>query len=389
MKRISCFSIGFSAALSGLLLTGCGRQASDGAGEPAQPPAVTVAVLQAETVTLTRELPGRTNPYVVAEVRPQVTGIIEERLFVEGGLVEAGEALYQLDDATYQADVASAEAALARARSSLELARINAERVTGLFEANATSQQERDDAVAQLRQAEADVAFAEASLASARVLLNYSLITSPITGRIGRSAFTQGALVTANQPAPLAVVQQLDPIYVDLTWSAREWLEMRREMAAGNLEETGELPVKLLLEDGSEYGHAGTVAFSEVSVDATTGQFGVRVVAPNPDHLLLPGMYVRAVLSTGVRPKAILAPQQGIIRQPSGATVAMVVGKDGIVEQRPVVVRRTIGHRWLVEEGLAPGDRIVIEGLQYIEPGVEVRVTETREAAGQQDSDRE
>lgn len=380
MATFSRLRILFPLSLAGFL-SACAKEAAPPA-EPPPPPAVTVEVLETESVTLSRELPGRVNPFVMAEVRPQVTGIVEERLFAEGGMVEAGEPLYQLDDAMYRADVNSARASLARAEAALELARSNAERTAGLFESNAVSQQERDDAVAALRQAEADVGYAEAALASSELRLDYSRIVSPISGRIGKSSVTRGALVTANQPAALATVQQLDPIYVDLTWSSREWLELKMALAAGNLQGTDELPVTLLLEDGSRYEHPGKIAFSEVTVDPTTGSFDVRVVVPNPDHLLLPGMYVRAVVSNGVRENAILVPQQGVARGPSGNTTAMVVGADDVVEQRPVEVRRTVGDKWLVEAGLSAGDQVVVEGLQMLQPGAQVRVTETRAPGG-------
>lgn len=358
----------------GLLVSGC-REAAPPAG-PAADPAVTVVTMEAEEVTLTRELPGRTTLYLVAEVRPQVTGIVQERLFTEGGVVEQGEPLYQLDDATYQADYNRASASQARAEATLELARLNAERTAGLLEANAVSRQERDTAEAALLEAEADLDVAKAAVASAEVLLGYSRITSPISGRIGRSSVTQGALVTANQVESLATVQQLDPIYVDVTQSSRELLQLRRDMAAGVLQPTDELPVTLLLEDGTPYDHPGKVAFSEVVVDPTTGSFSLRVVVPNPDHLLLPGMYVRSVIGHGIRENAILVPQQGIARGAAGEAWAMVVGEDGTVEQRPVRLNRTLRDKWLVDEGLSAGERVVVAGLQKIKPGGRVRITE-------------
>ena len=357
-----------------LLAAGCGGKPQPQPGSDAVP--VTVVTLTSGTITLTRELPGRTAPYLVAEVRPQVDGIITGRLFTEGGTVKAGQPLYQLDDATYRASLASASASLARAEATLRSARLTAERSQELLAMNAVSEQDDENAAAALQQAEADVAAARAAEQSARVILGYARITAPISGRIGRSSVTQGALVTANQQAPLAVIQQLDPIYVDLTQSSAEWLELQKAVDAGRLRRDSNLPVTVVLEDGTEYSHDGRLEFREVSVDPTTGSFALRVVVPNPDHLLLPGMYVRAVVRTGVRQDAVLAPQQGILRDPRGNTNAMVVGKDGTVEARPVRVSQAIGDQWLVEDGLSAGDQVIIEGLQKIRPGVPVKATE-------------
>jgi membrane fusion protein, multidrug efflux system len=356
------------------LIDGCKRKQAAAPAPP--PPAVTVTTLKAESVTLTRELPGRTTPFLVAEVRPQVTGIVQRRLFTEGALVKEGEPLYQLDDATYRAEHNSAKAALARAQAALELARLNAERSAGLAKVDAVSRQENENAIAALRQAQAEVGVAEAAVAGSGVVLSYSRIVSPISGRIGKSAVTQGALVTANQPTPLATVQQLEPIYVDLTQSSRELLQLRKDVAAGTMERTEETPVTILLEDGTEFQHKGKLAFTEVSVDPTTGSFGLRVIVPNPDHILLPGMYVRAIVATGMRQDAVLVPQQGIARDPKGNTNAMILGPDEKVQVRQVVVSRTIGDKWLVESGLAAGDKVIVEGLQKVRPGGSVRVTE-------------
>jgi membrane fusion protein (multidrug efflux system) len=335
-----------------------------------------VVTLAPQTVTLMRELPGRTSPFLVAEVRPQVDGIVKQRLFTEGGSVKAGQPLYQLDDAKYQADYASARAALARAQATLNTARLNARRSSDLVAINAVSKQDDENAVAALKQAEADLAAAEAAVQSAGVILGYARITAPISGRIGKSSVTQGALVTANQETTLATVQQLDPIHVDLTQSSAEWLELRKALAAGRITGAQDLPVTILLEDGTRYGHDGKLAFSEVSVDPTTGSFALRVMVPNPDHTLLPGMYVRALVSTGVRADALLVPQQGVARDPRGDTNAMVVGKDGKVELRAVKVSQAIGDKWLVEDGLAAGDQVIVEGLQKIQPGMPVQATE-------------
>lgn len=364
--------VGAIASVTFLLASGCGGKPD--AAPPAPPPVeVVVTTLKPQTVTLTRELPGRTTPFLVAEVRPQVTGIVQRRLFTEGGMVKAGEPLYQIDDATYRAENASAKAALDRARAALELARLNATRAAELAQVDAVSRQENENAIAELQQAEAQVALAEAALTRSNVILGYTTITSPISGRIGKSTVTQGALVTENQMSPLATVQQLDPIYVDLTQSSRELLQLRRGIAAGTLQRQEEMPVTIILEDGTHYSHTGKLAFSEVTVDPTTGSFGLRVIVPNPDNILLPGMYVRAIVSLGIREQALLVPQQGITRDPKGNSLAMVV-VDGKVEARQVQVSQTIGDQWLVESGLAPGDQVITQGLQKIRPGAPVTV---------------
>lgn len=356
------------------MLSACSRQAAPPQGS--QPIPVTVVTLRSTNVTLTRELPGRSTAYLVAEVRPQVNGIVAKRLFTEGSVVKAGQPLYQLDDATYRADLNSAEANLARAQATLVTARLNAKRSAELVKLDAVSQQDDENAAAALREAEADVKAAQAAADRARTVLGYAAITSPITGRIGKSNVTQGALVTANQDQPLTTVQQLDPMYVDLTQSSAEFLELRKALASGTLKATRDLPVTILLEDGTHYEHPGKLAFSDVTVDPTTGSFGLRVVVPNPDYLLLPGMYVRAVVGDGERKDALLVPQQGVSRDQKGQTMAMVVTADNKVEPRQVRVSRAIGNQWLVEEGLAAGDRVIVEGLQKIQPGAPVQATE-------------
>ena len=337
---------------------------------------VTVVTLKSESVTLTRELPGRSTAYLIAEVRPQVNGLIARRLFEEGSIVKAGQPLYQLDDATYRADANSAEAAFARAQATLVTAELNARRSAELVKIDAVSKQDDENAAAALRQAQADVKAAQAAHDRARVYVGYARITSPITGRIGKSAVTQGALVTANQDAPLTTVQQLDPMYVDLTQSSAELLALRRALAAGSLKGTRDLPVTILLEDGTRYDHAGKLAFSDVTVDPATGSFGLRVVVPNPQYVLLPGMYVRAIVGDGERQDALLVPQQGVTRDPRGQSLAMVVGAGDKVEPRTIQVSRAIGDKWLVEDGLLAGDRVIVEGLQKIRPGAPVQPTE-------------
>lgn len=370
-----------AALTAGVLsIAGCGDKKQ--AEAPAAPPAeVTVVTLQPQEVTLTRDLVGRVSAFLVAEVRPQVSGIVKERLFTEGGPVEAGQALYQLDDATYQANHASAKAALARAQATLKSAQLSARRAADLVKIDAVSQQDNENAAAALAQAQADVAAAEAAVQTSAVTLGYSRITSPISGRIGKSSVTQGALVTANQAEALATVQRTDQVYVDVTQSNAELLQLRKALAAGTLSQNGDLPVRIVLEDGTAYPHTGRLAFSDATVDPTTGSFLLRVAVPNPDNLLLPGTYVRAQLGSGVRQNGLLVPQQGIARDPKGNASAMVVNGQGKVEARAVQASRTIGDRWLVDGGLVAGDRVIVEGLQKIGPGMPVKATEAAPAS--------
>jgi len=372
-KRV-CAAL-LTVTLAATALAGCGRGKEGSPQGPGAMP-VTVVTLRAEPVTLVRELPGRTSAFLVAEVRPQVSGIVKARLFTEGASVKAGQALYQLDDATYRADYGVAKAALARAEATLEAARLRARRTGDLVKTGVVSAQDNDNAVAALRQAEADVESSRASLVAAGVVLGYARITAPIAGRIGKSAVTEGALVKAEQDAPLATVQQLDPVYVDVTQSSAELLQLKRELAAGTLEEHASLPVAIVLEDGSRYAHDGALEFSDVSVDPGTGSYLLRIKVPNPDRTLLPGMYVRALVGNGVRPQGLLVPQQGIARDPRGNATALVVGKDGKVENRVVQASRTIGDKWLVDGGLVAGDRVIVEGLQKVQPGMPVQATE-------------
>lgn len=366
-----------------LLLAACGSEQA-----PPQMPApdVTVVTLKAAPVSMTRDLAGRTVPFLVAEVRPQATGIVKRRLFEEGGLVKAGQPLYELDDANYVAARASAQANVARARASATSARLAAERSAELVKSSLVSIQDNERTQATAQEAAAEVAAAVANLQAAEVNLGYTRIVSPIAGRIGKSSVTQGALVTANQESALATVQQLDPIYVDLTQSSNEWLQLRREMQAGRLEQADGVPVKVLLEDGSEYKHDGRLEFADVTVDPGTGSYSLRVRVPNPEHLLLPGMYVRAVMDMGVRPDGVLAPQQGISRDPKGNATAMVVGADGTVEARTVITSRAIGDQWLVESGLEAGDRMIVEGLQKVQPGGKANAVEQGAAPAPQDA---
>lgn len=360
---------------AGLALAACGGDAAP-QGPPAQP--VTVVTLRAEPVTLVRELPARVNAHLIAEVRPQVSGIIEKRLFTEGGEVKEGQALYQLDDSTYQAELASARATLARAEATLESARLNETRTAELAKVDAVSQQDLENSTAALQQARADVMLSQANVRAKVIQLDYARITAPISGNIGKSNVTQGALVTQNQAQPLATVQQLDPIYVDATASSTELLQLRRDLEAGTIKRDNSVPVSIILEDGTRYKHDGRLTFADVTVDPTTGTFSLRVLAPNPDRILMPGMYVRTVMTLGVRPNGLLVPQQGIARDPRGQTSALVVGADDKVELREVQVSRAIGDKWLVESGLNAGDRVIIEGLQKVQPGAAVQPAEAQ-----------
>ncbi len=338
-------------------------------------PTVSVVTLKTEPVTLKRELPGRTRAFTIAEVRPQVTGIVRERLFVEGSHVKAGDALYQLDDATYRAAYNSAKASLARAEALVEVSRLNAERAEELIKTNAVSKQEYQNLVAARSEAEANVNVAKAELASAKVQLDYARIRSPIDGVTGRSTVTKGALVTADQASLLTTVQQLDPMYVDVSQSASELLQLRRDLSASAIQEAEKIPVTILLEDGSHFAHEGELKFSDVTVDPATGSVALRILVPNPEHELLPGLFVRAVVSTAIIEDGLLVPQQGITRNARGQATAMVVADDGTVEMRIVKVSDTLDGNWLVRDGLAAGDQVIVEGLQKIMPGANVIVT--------------
>jgi membrane fusion protein, multidrug efflux system len=359
------------AALSALA-SGCARHATP----PPPKPAVTVVELRARPVSLTTELPGRVSAYRIAEVRPQVNGVILKRLFKEGDLVSAGQQLYQIDPAPYQAALASARATLAHARASVTAAKLTVERYQALAEAHAVSRQDYDNAVATLLQDEADVASGEATARTAEINLAYTKVYSPISGRTGRSSVTEGALVTANQSTSLLTVTQLDPVYVDLTQPSTTLVRLKRELAAGQIRRVdgNVASAKLLLEDGTAYETPGTLQFSEVTVDQGTGSVTLRAIFPNPQGFLLPGMFVRATIEEGVREGAILAPQQGITHSPDGAASALVVGTNETVEKRSVELDRAIGDEWVVTKGLAAGDRLIVGGLQRVKPGVQVVV---------------
>ena len=416
------WSVGLAPLLGGLLLGGC-----DGNGRsqpPPQVPEVAVVTVQPQKVVLTTELPGRTSAFRVAQIRPQVNGLIQKRLFTEGSDVKAGQILYQIDPAPFQAALdnatanlavmrksadrarAALEAGIARVtqqRATLELARTNRRRFEDAFKDRAVSTSQRDQAVtnanvaeatlratkAQLESDRAAVAVAkaaihqaEAAVETVRINLGYCRVTAPVTGRIGRSNVTEGAIVTAYQPVPLATIQQLDPIYVDVAQSTTELLRLKRRLGDGRLNHDGtnQSKVKLLMEDGTAYHSEGTLQFRDVTVDPTTGSVILRGVFPNPQYTLLPGMFVRAVIKEGVKEQAILVPQQGVARDRKGNPFALIVDAEGKVALRMLTLDRAIGDKWLVSEGLAPGDRVIVEGIQRVRPGMAAKVVPSNES---------
>ncbi len=401
----------------GVLLTGCG---GPGMGPPSTTPEVAVVAIQPQQVSLTTELPGRTCAYRTAEIRPQVNGLIQKRLFTEGAKVKAGEVLYEVDPAPYiasyniavaalssakqaakkaQATYDSSVAALQRHEAALKLAKVNLDRYEALLKKKAVAASDYDQGVADyeaatsaLRVAQAQVESdrqsievakaaieqAEAALEAAKINLGYTKITAPIAGRIGRSNVTDGAIATAYQATALATIQQMDPIYVDVTQSTVELLRLRRSLEKGHLKASGTDQVKIILEDGTVYPLAGSLQFADVTVDQTTGSVVLRVVVPNPDGILLPGMYVRAMIEEGVRDNAILVPQQAISHDPKGNPLTFVVDNKNIVQQRELVTDRSIGDKWLVSSGLAKGDRVIVEGIQKVRPGIGVKVVQAK-----------
>lgn len=347
-----------------VLLSACGESKDANGKAPPKEAEVGVITLKPETVTLTNELPGRVTPLQVAEVRPQVTGIIQERLFQEGSQVKKGTPLYQIDNATYQAAADTAAAQLTKAEATLSAARSKAQRGQGLAARGLISSDSHDDQLTAQQQAEADVAVAQAVLKTARINLAYTQVKSPLDGYIGKSAVTAGALVTANQATALATIQQLDPILVDITQSGTELLHLQRDTAA---------PVKLLLPDGSAYPHPGKLAFTDLTVDANTGSVNIRAEFPNPERQLLPGMFVRASLGAGVRQNALLVPQQGVTRKANGDASVWVIKPDNTLEQRTVQATQAIGSKWLVDSGLAAGEQVGVDGLQKAKSGAKVK----------------
>jgi len=387
IMRVSGTLIGsICAAALALVLAGCGQQQNSAQAQEQRPaPEAMVTTLAPQRVEIVSELPGRTSPYRVAEVRPQVTGVVRKRLFTEGGEVRVDQQLYEIDPARYHAAYDSARASLARAQSTLNSAKVLAERYRTLIEARAVSKQQYDDAVASQQQAEADVASAKAAIETAGINLVYTKVLAPISGRVGRSTVTEGALVTSDQTSALATVQQLDPIYVDVTQSTTQLLRLQRELANGQLQSAGadQAMVKLLFDDGTEYSRPGKLLFSEVTVDQGTGSVTMRAVFPNPQRQLLPGMFVHARLVEGVSEQALLVPQQGVSRNQRGEPTALVVGQDNKVEMRVLKVDRAIGDKWLVLDGVKAGDKVVVEGLQKARPGTVVRAVEANKSSGE------
>lgn len=362
--------------MAAAVLSGCDNSEEQG-GPP--PPEVGVVTVKPERLEVTTELSGRTSAYRVAEIRPQVTGIVQKRLFEEGARVEEGQQLYQIDPALYQANFDAAKAALAKAVANERAARTRAARYRELVAVNAVSKQDYDDVMATLAQNSADVASAKANLDTAETNLAYTKVFAPISGIIGRSTVTEGALVTANQATELATVTQLDPIYVDLTQSASEMLRMQRAMAEGRIQGAadGKAPVTLKLEGGEEqYGGTGELQFSGVTVAPDTSMVQLRAIFPNPNAELLPGLFVRAVVKQGALESAILVPQQGVSRSPDGQAQVWLVGEDGTAMQKSVTASRAIGDKWLITEGLEAGDRVVVVGVQKLQPGVTVTPVE-------------
>jgi membrane fusion protein (multidrug efflux system) len=353
-----------------LALSACGRGGGQ-QGSGNRTPDVGVVVIHYQHALMTADLPGRTSAYREADVRPQVNGIVTAQLFEQGSTVRAGQPLYQIDPAPYRAAVDSAKGALANAQATLATAKAKAQRYAMLLKQNAIAPQEYDDALAAWKQAQASVQTASAALESANINLGYTKITAPISGRIGRSLVTVGALVTANQTGSLATIDTLDPIYVDINQSTAELLALKSAMASGQI--AGNTPenarVSLTLEDGSAYPLSGTLKVSEVSVDPNTGAVVLRALLPNPDGILLPGMYVRARIVEGINRQAILAPQQGVSRDEKGRPTALVVDGKGIVRLKVLQAPRAIGGFWLVTAGLQPGDRLIVDGLQSARPG--------------------
>ena len=360
--------------LLSLMLLAC-EEGGKGAPGSSGPREVVIIKLEPRREVYTTALAGRIASFQVAEVRPQVGGILQQRLFTEGADVKAGQALYQIDPATYEAALDSAQAALMKAEANVTPARLKAERFRELLAIKAVSKQEYDDAQAAFKQAEADVAVNRAAVKTARINLEYTKVRSPISGRIGKSAFTPGALVTANQAQALTSVRQRDPVYVDITQSSQDLLRLRAQFTNGELRSAAEeAPVRLKLENGAMYPHEGRLQFTDVSVDESTGMVSLRALFPNPEHILLPGMYVRAVIAEGVDENALLVPQRALRRDPKGQASVLLVDGGGKVDVRLVDVGRTVGDSWQVLSGLKPGDRVIVEGGQNVRPGMSVKI---------------
>jgi membrane fusion protein (multidrug efflux system) len=367
------------ALLTGLLLLGCDNQTKSSPPRPV--PEVTVVTVQPQKVVLTNELPGRTSPCRVAEIRPQVSGLILKRLFREGSDVKAGELLYQIDPVPFEAVFENAQAALARAEANLTAIQLRAKRFEELLPDKAVSQQDYDDAISALKQAMAEVESWKAQVKTARINLEYTRITAPISGRIGRSRVTEGAIITAYQPIALATIQQLDPMYVDVPQSTTDLLRLKKLLKSGQLDQNGpsQKKVGLILDDGTTYPWKGTFQFRDVTVEPSTGTVVLRIVFPNSENILLPGMFVRALVKEGVDKQAILIPQEAVSRDPKGNPLALLVDSQSRVEQRQLTIDRAIGNQWLVTSGLDSGDKVIVEGALKVRPGATVKSVSTDE----------
>jgi membrane fusion protein, multidrug efflux system len=373
----------FACLVLAAALAGCDKPkvAAQGKG----PVPVGVVTVETQKVLMTEELPGRTSPYQISEVRPQVSGILQKRFFVEGADVKAEQTLYQIDPALYKAALDSAQASLAKAEANLQTIKLKTDRYRELVKINAVSRQDTDDADAAMKQAEADVAANKAAVETARINLDYTRIVSPISGRAGISSVTPGALLTANQTNSLTTVQQLDPIYVDVVEPTADLMRMKNELASGKLKSAGPnaVKVRLKLDDNTAYGLEGRLEFADVTVDQGTGTVTLRALFPNPKHDLLPGMFVRAVLEEGVNEQGIVVPQQGVTRDTRGNATALVLNGKGKVEQRDLVLGEALGNKWVVKSGLSAGDQLIVDGLQKVKPGAEAKAVPVADAAAQ------
>jgi len=385
MQRSSTALFVFSVLLGSVALTGCDQVTEQSQASAPNAVPVGVITLKKQTLTLRQELPGRINAFQIAEIRPQVSGIVQSRLFTEGSQVEKGQALYQINPATFEANLAASEAAVARAEASIASSKAKASRYSELLKIKAVSQQDYDEADAAYKQAKAELLTAQAQLQTSKINLEYSHVSSPISGQISKSNVTVGALVSANQATSLATVTQLDPIYIDLTQSSSELTKLKKAIVSGDLsvDSSSQTDVELTMEDGSLYSHKGTLQFSEVTVEPSTGSVTLRAKFPNPEKLLLPGMYARASIVEGVKNDAILVPQRGVSRNSKGEPTAMVVSKNNTVESRVLKTDRTIGSNWLVTDGVMEGDKLIVEGLQKIRPGAPVSPSEVQTAKAQ------
>jgi len=373
-----------TALLSSLLAVSCNRRPQT--SPPPSVPEVATVTIHPRKIMLATELPGRTSAYRIAEIRPQVSGLIKKRLFKEGSDVKAGQVLYQIDPASFQAALDTAKAALSKAEANLPAIRSRAERYREALTEKAVSEQDYDNAVASLKQLEADTQYWKATVKTAQINLGYCRVTAPISGRVGKSNVTEGAIVTAYQPVTLATIQQLDPIYVDVPQSTTELLRLKKRLKEGRLDQNGleQKNVKLILEDATDYPQEGRLQFSDVTVDPTTGSVILRAVFPNQEGLILPGMFVRAMIKEGVSEQAILVPQQGISRDHKGNPVALTVDAESKIRTCPLTLDRAIGDQWLVSSGLAPGDRVILSGAQMLRPGTVVNVVDFNKTQAEQ-----